>query len=185
MKKTYTKDEMTALWRGRAGLEPAVTSCGITRHDGVDVDTAIGQRARQWYLDLLYRGDRRYLALEDISPRVSFSTDGYNIGRCALPLDVCRVFEVRLAGWASSARVARRPPARLLSLLAHPDCRGSMTVPAAWLENDILCVAPAAEARGALIQPLMITAAVDPGPQSFIIDDSALSTIPVFDPFDR
>lgn len=185
MKITYTKDEMTRLWRERSGLEPAVTSCGITRHDGIDVDRSIECRARQWYLNLLYRGDRRHLAVEDISPRVTFSTDGYNIGRCALPLDVCRVFEVRLAGWASSAKVRKRPPARLISLLANPFFSGSKTEPMAWIEGDILCVAPASEARGALTLPLMIAAAVDTGPEMFTIDDSALSTIPVYDPFDR
>ena len=185
MKVTYTKDEMTRLWRERAGLEPAVTACGITRHDGIDVDRSIEGRARQWYLDLLYRGDRRYLALEDISPRVAFSTDGCNIGRTALPLDVCRVFEVRLAGWATSAKVRKTQPARLISLLANPFFSGSKTEPMAWIEDDILCVAPASEVRGALTVPLRISAAVDPGKEVFILDESALSTIPVYDPFER
>lgn len=184
MKKTYTKDEMTRLWRERAGLEPAVTGCSVTRHDGIDVDAIIERRAREWYLGLLNGGERRCLAEEDIAPRVNFVTDSNNIGRCALPLDVCRVFEVRMAGWLSSAKVVAEPPARLLAMLDNPYCRLSPSCPAAWTEGNTLCVAPASQMRAALTDAVTILAAVDPGDGCFILDECALATIPVFNPLD-
>lgn len=180
----YSANELLALRRLLGGLEPKNTALAVERSDGISIDSILAIQLRNWFLDLLDNGDARFLAPEDLAAEVTASAQG-DATLITLPEGCHRAFSVRLHGWKRSARIL--PPDEYDAALrrqnnpytaATPDSpvavltagRGTdlrMAV-CAWPQADPTAEAPVAE----------LAAVVDRGENVFILDPSALSTLP-------
>ena len=178
MTVNFSHQQMLQTWRRRAGLESSAIGCSIERFDGVDVDSRLSDMMRQWYLDLLDRGDPG-LAGEaaDVSELISAAADGNGYeARLICGETVRRLQSVRLTGWERPATVAEsRDIRRTLALQSNPYSRAGNADPIAWRdEGGHIHAIPAsegssvAEAKGY----------VDTGKDCYRIDERALSTIP-------
>ena len=172
---SLSSSEMLALWRRALGFETLRTDCSVEAVEGIDIDAAISLRMRQWYLDLLDSADPDLLPVSDIAPQASLSqpqNDGSAI--ICLPENARRVLSLRLNRWMRYAS-PRTPDSvsDILALMASPYGRPGIYSPLAVLLPHALMVAPA---QSDSIASLL--AVIDPGPESYILDESLLALIP-------
>lgn len=171
--------QMLQTWRRCAGLEPMVSGCSIERFDGVDVDSRLGDMMRQWYLELLDKGDPAMAGEAcDVSELISVTAagNGYE-ARLVCDESVRRLMSVRLTGWEREATVAdSREIGRKLALQSNPYCRAGNADPIAWRDEGGHIHAIPAEEGAAIAEA---EGYVDTGPDTYRIDERALSTIPM------
>lgn len=171
------RQEMLLEARRLLGLEHTRSDCGAAQTDGIDTDALIAASLRQWYLDLLDRGDVRYLApqkLEITSSRPSGIAGGAVL---RLPDECRRALSVRLAGWHHA--VAVRPAAEMAAAV-HAQLNGyaaatpSRPVAVCGADGRSIYAWPDPAELGSN----EIEGAADTGEDLFVMDDSALSTLP-------
>ncbi|MCM1067801.1 MAG: hypothetical protein NC418_09550 [Muribaculaceae bacterium] len=182
MKISLSKAEMIERRRRALALDPLRTDCTIERTDGIDVDATLEQELRRWYLNLLDTAPRRLLAPENIAGRLACSTSGEGAAKAAvieLPSNCRRVFDVKLDGWTHAVEVLPHSElSRVLACQNNPYTRATASCPVAVLG------AGGADGRCAdiLAWPIVdlfpaasiVTAALDPGPELYTLDESAL-----------
>lgn len=176
MKITLSKEEMRRRLRILAGLEPEHTDCAIEYTDGLDIDALLDQKLRAWYLDLLDNGDMSLLAPADISSTAR-CTDGVGDGsEIILPAMCRRVDSIRLEGWNRSTRVLS--PSEATAAIR----RQSNPFLAATADSPVAVESPggAGGAPGNILawpkggSVALLTAALDAGPDSYTLDETAL-----------
>lgn len=176
---TYTKSQMTAIWRSALGIDTLRADMTLSRVDGIDTDTYITRQMRLWYLNLLDTAPVERLALTDISAEAKAATDGDTV-RVTLPENCRRTVCIRLAGWQRAAapltgEAAAQTAARAASDYAAP----GVCEPAVIAEGRTLVCMPASSPT---VTSLM--AVIDPGPELYVLDESLLATIPTtIDPY--
>lgn len=176
MIKTYSRSEMLVLWRRAAGLEPLRSDCTVDRTDGVDVDAMIEPRMRSWYLQLLDTAPVELLRVEDVAAEVVTTA---NVGRPGalgtLPPRVRRLVSIRQTGWkTATVPVGAAEGAERLRRSLNPFLAPGPQTP--------LCVVLG---RSMELQPfedgdvvVSARAVTDPGPATYVLDESLLTTIP-------
>ncbi|MDE6436807.1 MAG: hypothetical protein K2K69_04790 [Muribaculaceae bacterium] len=176
---TYPATEILALRRTLGGLEARNTSLAVERTDGVSIDAILQVQLRRWYLDLLDHADPRLLAPENIASEVSFTagTDGATI---LLPERCRRAFSVRLRGWARSVPILPASEfAGVLRRQRNPYTAATPVAPVAVMAQDIgTTPQPAVYAWPADSGIAHLSAVVDRGEHIYILDPSALATMP-------
>ncbi|MEZ3525578.1 MAG: hypothetical protein K1V77_08475 [Muribaculaceae bacterium] len=167
---TLTHSEMLKLWRTRAGLEPRRTDCTVERVEGIDADTIIEPRMRAWYLHLLDTAPAELLPVDDAAASISLA------GGCGtLPPHVRRLLALRLSSWSTTAIPASAEhAARIAALARNPYSAPGTSQPACTVAARRISVAP--WHTGDIV--VMATAVSDPGPDTYILDESLLSQIP-------
>ena len=176
MKVTYSRSEMLALRRMMAGHGPLRNDCTIEVTDGIETDDLFERQMRAWYLDLLARGPREWIAPEDISSEVSAAVLAPGGSRITLPQCCRRVFEIRLQGWHAATAV--QPPEKLAEIMnrqLNPFTAATPFHPVAVLAagadghcGDILAWPAGSSAS-------MLIAATDRGPDYYSFVEAALS----------
>lgn len=178
MLTTLSSSQMLDVWRSCAGLEPLLDQCSVTRFDGVDIDSWLRPLMRRWYLDYLdglFPGiPRPVVKAAGLLSLELTDADGPQASVSADP-SVRTVLSLRLSGWSSDAFVASgADAARALVLMSNPFSRPGAASPLAWLgDDDVVRVAPA-DSSSRIVAALAV---VDPGPDTYIFDDRALSHI--------
>lgn len=166
MKKVLTRSEMLTLWRTLRAAEPLRLDCTVSRLDGPDYEGILSAEMRAWYLDLLDHGPESAIVASDTAAMAQVATiDGLTM--IEAPSDCRRILRVGFGGWGSTIEPVADPEA-VRRLAANPFWRrpaAARTGP----RSLIVC-----GARGALTR---LECAVDHGEQSYIFDDSALSSI--------
>lgn len=164
---------MLDLWRLAAGLVPAEAEASVERFDCLDIDRRLEIAMRAWYLDLLDNAPVRYLAPENISRRLVWRRDSATGTLAAeMPADVRRILAVRMdvfslpVDFVLSGRDLVMPADGYVFTrsVCSPLCYGA--VPSE----------PAPTSVSGL--PEVVLAITDPGEETYILDDSALSLIP-------
>lgn len=176
MKITLTKEELRRRLRLLAGLEPARSDCAVEYTDGLAIDSLLDSRLRAWYLDLLATADMSLLAPSDISSTVRLTDGGSGGSAIALPAMCRRVAAVRLGGWTRATNVL--PPTEAATVVRR---QGNPFL-AATADSPVAVELPGGDAGasgGILAWPPsdsveLLTAVLDPGPDSFIMDETAL-----------
>lgn len=173
--KHYTSAQMLALWRSRLGFDAVRTDCTVEAVDGHDVDSLIAQAMRSWYLRQLDEAPASLVNMARALP-VSATSLGAGVMQVRLP-DTCRrVTAVTAARWNLPARLvdADAPDAvALMSRIGSPYGMPDNYCPVAVIAPDRLYLLPLDEGDA-----FMIDGVIDPGDESYIIDESLLSTIP-------
>lgn len=161
MIKTYSHQEMLKIWRRNIGLEPLRADCTIEAYEGIEINDIIGRRMRKWYLELLDTAPAHLLPLEDVGAQSSVA------GRVvSLPANARRPLSVKLKGWPRAALIAvEARPARISP--NYGDISGRRW-PTARRAGGVLEVSP----EGTAVESLV--AVVDPGPDTYILDESLL-----------
>ncbi|MDE6134768.1 MAG: hypothetical protein K2F79_04260 [Muribaculaceae bacterium] len=163
-----------------AGLQPLNSGLDYRSTEGVDVDTIVTFRLRQWYLDLLDHGAPPMLAPENIAADVGSFAAAAPSGGVAIELPAAcrRVFSLKMKGWQRSAPVGQETGlSDAIRRQLNPYSAATAARPLAILSGRTILAWPAG--TGPQVQEL--TAVLDPGPGLYIMDESALSTLPVTD----
>lgn len=96
---TYTKQQMIAYARMRLGLDHSLSGCEAEQTDGIDSDRLIGYAVRQWYLDVLAKGEEGAVERRPLDVVVATPSGSTGGERLKLPEKAVRVLTVRLNGW--------------------------------------------------------------------------------------
>lgn len=190
MKKNYSHDQMLSIWRLRLGLEAPENEASIERFDALDIERSICMAMRQWYLNLLDTAELRHLSPQNIAPNLRWHYDPRgNYLYATLPDDVRRLVEIRPDALSRPMILSTNPDdfdAIIDPLpLRRPFC-SPMGYCSAGQVADSSSNAPAATAlsfSGTIIvpgntPPAFVMAVTDPGEESYLLDESALSLIP-------
>lgn len=164
MKRTLTRSEMLALWRNYRTGEPLRLDCTVERTDGTDYDALLTAEMRAWYLELLDSADEALLAPVELAAQAAVGSAPSGVVTVTAPADVRRIVRLQFAGWGAPVEPVAAPAA-VARAAANPYCRRPV---AARLSPRQVAVGGA---RGALTS---LVCAVDPGPESYILDDKAL-----------
>lgn len=118
---TLSHERMLGLWRGRAGLEPALAGASVERFDSLEIDTLLAVKMRAWYLELLDTAPLDRLDVRDVTSRVKVEACGVRCRRVSPGVDVRRVAGVELDGEGAVLLSRGRPgDARALRMLENP-----------------------------------------------------------------
>ena len=172
---TLTSQQMLQTWRLCAGLESLASDCSVERFDGVDLDSRLKELMRQWYLSMLDEGDPAMVGTPtDARPLVSSTNDGYTAS-ISCQSSVRRLTRIRLSEWQREAAVVdREAVADLLPLQSNPFARAGVCDPIAWREPDGSVKAIPSSAASRIVSA---SAIIDPGDDTYRLDERALSTI--------
>lgn len=165
MKKTLTRGEMLNLWRNIRMGEPLRLDCVVERTDGTDITAFLEGEMRTWYLDLLDRGELRHVCPTDAASTATVS--GAELRVVEVSPSARRVLGVEFADWGAPVAV-NACEAEVRAAASNPFRQRPLV--AAIGPNRLIV----AGARGALKS---VWALLDPGPDSYVFDDSALSLI--------
>lgn len=175
MRKEYTKEEMMALWKRRHFIEPLRADCVISRSDGVDMDARVAEDMRAWYLHLLRNGPVEHLAPADMSLTCSVSRDSAGALQIRLPASAVRVTAVKLSGWERA--VVPTANAGQACRLGNRFACGGVANPVAVLERGGILRLSAAPGRLTLPAIEVLDVITDPGPELYVMDESAVALI--------
>lgn len=167
---------MLKLWRNAAGLEPLRVDCTVERVDGIAIDAVIEPRMRAWYLHLLDTAPPAMLPVSDVAQAIRLEPAGASGAATAqLPGQVRRLLELRLGSWRSHAVpcIPQEQPRRH-RLALNPYSAPGAAHPLCTLSGRCIRVMPFSAGDEAVYA----TAVTDPGPETYTLDESLLSTIP-------
>ncbi|MCM1033390.1 MAG: hypothetical protein NC405_06485 [Odoribacter sp.] len=174
MLTTYTKEEMLTLWRRALGFDESRTDCTVEQYDGRSVNDTITEAMRAWYLNHLDTANPGLLPVDKVS--TTTVTEGHSLLRIKPSKNCRRPLEVTAARWNTPAFVA---PCKLytpmLARLSSPYSTITESQPVAVLHPDgrSILAAPLDEGDAFIVEGV-----TDPDEDTYIIDDSLLTTIP-------
>lgn len=165
MKKSLTRDEMLGLWRNLRMGEPSRLDCAVERTEGADFTAWLEAEMRSWYLDLLDRGDLRYVCPTNVASTATVV--GSDLKTIEVSPSARRILSVEFSEWGSPVTVNA----------TEREVRAAGANPY-WHRPLVAAIAPnrviVAGGGGSLKS---INALLDPGADSYVFDDSALSLI--------
>lgn len=170
---TYTAAEMSALWRRYLGFETLRTDCAVSTFHGIDLDAWIAMQMRIWYLGLLSTA-----AIDLIPTAITAPQAVAPLGSgvfASLPGGFRRPFAVDVEGIGS---IAIEPgdslkARRRIDLARWPLAAPGSSSPVAYDTPQGIFIAPASTSS-----KISIHAVRDPGPSTYILDESLIATIP-------
>lgn len=174
-----THDQMLMHWRRAQGLEPSRTDCTVEQFEGIDFTLQLATRMRQWYLDLLDFAPENLLSPRNMAASATVEATSPGVWRVTLPENVRRVFRVSLQDTIGPFPVipfGGYEARHALTMAQNRYNRGCPAVPVVLGERNNLLIFNGTESQQP--QPIMIICAVDPGDESYELDESALSKIP-------
>lgn len=158
--------------------------CAVEYTDGIDVDRLLEQELRAWYVNLLDTAPPEMLAPENIAGSTSAQAHIVpGAARISLPENCRRVLDIKLKGWSMAVKVL--PSEHYQEMVRHqtnPFTASTIASPVAVMapwSPDGVSAAVVAWPPGS-IQPQVetLTAICDPGPDKYILDETALATLP-------
>lgn len=168
---TLSSADMLAIWRRALGYDIQRTDCTVEIYEGINVDAQISDRMRQWYLHLLDTAPESMVPVDDFAPRAEVQPLGDGGAFIPMPRGARRPLSVKLSEWVNPAPVlSRHDEALRLQRMASPFARPGRHHPLAVVEGNGIRVYPAGESSR--IERLLAVA--DPGPSSYILDESLL-----------
>lgn len=187
MKITLTQAQMLSLWRRAQGLEPTAAAVSLEQWDSIDTEAQLALRMRQWYLRLLDTGDETLVATSDISTQISLRRVGDGLYAATLPATCRRLLRLNITDECGTSMVV--PDADAVSETAvtryHRRRANPWGAPAfvpvrACVRGHNLVVACGHGPGGADTLPAVseAQAVIDPGDETYILDEAALATIP-------
>ena len=165
--------EMLRLCRLSSWLEHLNSECTVERFDGIDLDAVIVSRMRLWYLAMLDAGDHALVGPPaDVRGLIAVD-DG---GRVMADASVRRIASLRLESWERGAEVDDGAAvAGRIALQDNPYSAAGRVSPLAWRDRGGT-VRGAPRTAGDLVTEAY--AWLDPGEDTYILDERALETIP-------
>lgn len=171
---------MLAQWKLRHYMEPLREDCEVTRYDGVNVDSLIALEMRDWYLHLLDTAPLRMVPVKDLASETA-QIDRSETGAVVvkLPENVRRVVSVNIQGCSEDIVPITDMNDYRLSLQKSEFSRGGICEPVAVLSVGGSLTVYCKDEFGKLPVVEHIYAVVAPEADTYVFDESALSTIPM------
>lgn len=171
---TLSTEEMLGVWKLKRYFEPLRSDCELTRTDGIDLNRLQLMEMREWYLNLLDKGDLSLLQVSDISRDVALKHLGDGSATITLPAECRRVIELKLDGWNRPA-ILVSPGSPIAALQQSPYSRGNVEEPVAITHCGYLHIytPPSTTARIVTLKCVL-----EPAEGKYVIDERALATIP-------
>jgi len=133
-----SSDEMLKLWRLNCALLPLREDCVVERADGIDIDSLLSRRMRDWYLNLLDTAPVNLLEVSDIALQVAPRPISDGSVEIELPERCRRVVEVELIGWNRPATIVHSLQLPVVTWQLNPYAMGSPENPLAVLYDSAL-----------------------------------------------
>ncbi len=187
MKITLTQAQMLSLWRRAQGLEPTAAAVSLEQWDSIDTEAQLALRMRQWYLRLLDTGDETLVATSDISTQISLRRVGDGLYAATLPATCRRLLRLNVTDECGTSMVVPDADAvpetavtRYRRRRANPWGAPAFVPVRACVRGHSLVVACGYGPGGADTLPAVseAQAVIDPGDETYILDEAALATIP-------
>lgn len=185
MKITLTQAQMLSLWRRAQGLEPTAAAVSLEQWDSIDTEAQLALRMRQWYLRLLDTGDETLVATSDISTQISLRRVGDGLYAATLPATCRRLLRLNVTDECGTSMVvpdadAETAVTRYCRRRANPWGAPAFVPVRACVRGYSLVVACGHGPGGADTLPAVseAQAVIDPGDETYILDEAALATIP-------
>lgn len=187
MKITLTQAQMLSLWRRAQGLEPTAAAVSLEQWDSIDTEAQLALRMRQWYLRLLDMGDETLVATSDISTQISLRRVGDGLYAATLPATCRRLLRLNVTDECGTSMVVPDADAvpetavtRYRRRRANPWGAPAFIPVRACVRGHSLVVACGHGSGGADTLPAVsdAQAVIDPGDETYILDEAALATIP-------
>lgn len=187
MKITLTQAQMLSLWRRAQGLEPTAAAVSLEQWDSIDTEAQLALRMRQWYLRLLDTGDETLVATSDISTQISLRRVGDGLYAATLPATCRRLLRLNITDECGTSMVVPDADAvpetavtRYHRRRANPWGAPAFVPVRACVRGHSLVVACGHGPSGADTLPAVseAQAVIDPGDETYILDEAALATIP-------
>lgn len=185
MKITLTQAQMLSLWRRAQGLEPTAAAVSLEQWDSIDTEAQLALRMRQWYLRLLDTGDETLVATSDISTQISLRRVGDGLYAATLPATCRRLLRLNVTDECGTSMVvpdadAETAVTRYCRRRANPWGAPAFVPVRACVRGHSLVVACGHGLGGADTLPTVseAQAVIDPGDETYILDEAALATIP-------
>ena len=175
---TLTHDQMLAQWKLRHYMEPLREDCEVTRYDGVNVDSLIALAMQDWYLHLLDTAPLKMVPLTDLANETA-QIDRPETGAVVvkLPENVRRVVAVNIEGCPQDIVPVTDMTDYRVALQKSEYSRGGRCEPVAVLSAGGILTVYGEDESGKLPVVEHIYAVVLPEANTYIFDESALSTI--------
>lgn len=185
MKITLTQAQMLSLWRRAQGLEPTAAAVSLEQWDSIDTEAQLALRMRQWYLRLLDTGDETLVATSDISTQISLRRVGDGLYAATLPATCRRLLRLNVTDECGTSMVVpdavpETAVTRYRRRRANPWGAPAFVPVRACVRGHSLVVACGHGPDGIDTLPTVseAQAVIDPGDETYILDEAALATIP-------
>lgn len=187
MKITLTQAQMLALWRQAQGLQPTAAAVTVEQWDSIDIETQLAIRMRQWYLRLLDSADERLLSPTDISAQLTLTRLSEGTYAATLPFGCRRLLRLQIEDAGGRSLVIPQPieydirhDTRYRRRRANRYAAEAYIPPRARVCGPRLVVMCDHGAAGAEALPTILAAdaIIDPGEDTYVLDEAALATIP-------
>ena len=187
MKITLTQAQMLSLWRRAQGLEPTAAAVSLEQWESIDTEAQLALRMRQWYLRLLDTGDETLVATSDISAQISLRRVGEGVYAATLPSACRRLLRFNITDDCGTSMVmptiediSEKAVTRYRRRRANPWGASAFVPARAIVRGQSLIVACGCGAGGAETLPVVSEAhaVIDPGDETYVLDEAALATIP-------
>lgn len=173
-----TESEMLDLWKTVMHLQPVHYDCAIERTDGVDMDSILLTRIRQWYASLLLSAPDGVVPIEDVKDAVKLSVTDNGVVTAEVPAQCVRPVEWKLKAWKRGVTLFLQPGVPEAAYLHSEWTRPGVYDPAAVdCGNRVLLFSQPAGEQPELE---MARCVVRPANGTYAFHSSALSTIPVW-----
>lgn len=175
-----TLREMLDYRRKCAGFGPLESQWDIERYDTADIDGIVEAQLRLWYLDLLDKGDERYVEYTDISPMSEVIEVIGRTATIAVPPEAHKILHARLPGWERPAKALYGEDAYLCHLRQlNPYTAATNANPVCYrLDGCNVYAAPAGANAAEDVVVDMLLATYDYGKNIYCFKEAALSTMP-------
>ncbi len=187
MKITLTQAQMLSLWRRAQGLEPTAAAVSLEQWDSIDTEAQLALRMRQWYLHLLDTGDETLVATTDISAQITLRRVGEGIYAATLPSACRRLLRLNITDDCGTSMVIPDAGAvpetavtRYRRRRANPWGASAFVPARACVRGQSLIISCGTGAGGDEMLPVIseAQAVIDPGDETYVLDEAALATIP-------
>lgn len=176
MNLTLSKGEMLERVRLAGCLEHLRTDFSLESADGLSLDRLLEEQLRRRYTEHLLYGPEEQQVVRECAAELMCARVHLSLGRCILSDDCVRLLSVTMPGWERPAVV--EPPSSLDNLLScldneytQPECSN----PRAVMSPDGRSVYVAPYESG--LRPTAARGILDPGPESYVLREEALSAI--------
>lgn len=165
---------MLDIWMHRLGLSSALPECSVVRVEGIDLEPEIRRRMRLWYLQLLDTAPAHLLPVDESSrSSVTVTAEGL-FHRVGLPANTRRVLSVKAQGWLKAVEpVSSQQAIDTLRRMPSPYARPGVNSPLAIMADGALYITPVKLPSLDVLRLIL-----DPGPDTYVLDESLLSSIP-------
>lgn len=163
-----SRAQMLERWMRMRGFGPVRSDAAVVRTDGIDLGLLMEEEMRRWYVRMLDEADARLLPTDNLAGEVTLKADDAAGAVISLPERARRVVSLRMSNWKRGATIVAEGSAQARRQDNGLACSGVWCPVAIALSGGCLRVTDITAAGGVA----ELTAVVDPGPDTYIFDES-------------